>query len=157
MNGDAIGLGATLALLSDVVIAADSARIGDPHVKMGLVAGDGGALIWPMLIGPMLAKYYLLTGDLLPAPEARNLGLITRSVPAEALDEEVAKIVGKLAAGAPLAIRWTKRAINAHLQATAKMQFDLSLAYEGMTLLSADHAEAKAAFAAKRRPVFTGN
>jgi len=157
MNGDAIGLGATLALLSDVVVAADSARIGDPHVKMGLVAGDGGALIWPMLIGPMLAKYYLLTGDLLPAPEARGLGLITRSVPAELLDEEVAKVVRKLAAGAPLAIRWTKRAINAHLQSMAKLQFDLSLAYEGVTLLSADHAEAKAAFFEKRRPVFTGH
>jgi len=83
--------------------------------------------------------------------------LITRSVPAELLDEEVAKVVRKLAAGAPLAIRWTKRAINAHLQSMAKLQFDLSLAYEGVTLLSADHAEAKAAFFEKRRPVFTGH
>src|SRR5437764_7704969 len=64
MNGDAVGLGATVALLCDFVIAADTARIGDPHVRMGLVAGDGGALIWPLLVGPMLAKYYLLTGDL---------------------------------------------------------------------------------------------
>ena len=77
MNGDAVGLGATVALLCDFVIAADTARIGDPHVRMGLVAGDGGALIWPLLVGPMLAKYYLLTGDLVPAPEAARLGLIT--------------------------------------------------------------------------------
>jgi enoyl-CoA hydratase len=156
MNGDAIGLGATLALLSDVVVAVDTARIGDPHVRMGLVAGDGGALIWPLLVGPMIAKYYLLTGDLMPAEQAQAHGLITRSVAADRLDGEVGAIVDKLARGAPLAIRWTKRAINAQLQSPGKLQFDLSLAYEGLTILSADHAEAKAAFAAKRKPVFTG-
>lgn len=156
LNGDAIGLGATVALLCDAVIAADTARIGDPHVKMGLVAGDGGALIWPLLVGPMVAKYYLLTGDLLSAPEAQGHGLITKSVPADTLDAEVTKLAGKLAQGAPLAIRWTKRAINAHLQALGKLQFDLSLAYEGITILSEDHAEAKAAFLAKRKPSFQG-
>lgn len=156
MNGDAIGLGATIALLCDVVIAVDSARIGDPHVRMGLVAGDGGALIWPMLVGPMAAKYYLLTGDLIAAPDAQTLGLITRSVSADNLDAEVAKLADKLAAGAPLAIRWTKRAINSQLQALGKLQFDLSLAYEGITVLSEDHAEAKAAFLAKRKPSFKG-
>lgn len=156
LNGDAIGLGATVALLCDVVIAADTARIGDPHVRMGLVAGDGGALIWPLLVGPMLAKYYLLTGDLVPAPEAQAHGLITKSVPADTLNAETSRIAEKLAAGAPLAIRWTKRAINAHLQSLGKLQFDLSLAYEGITLMSEDHAEAKAAFIAKRKPVFTG-
>jgi enoyl-CoA hydratase len=157
MNGDAVGLGATVALLSDIIIAADTARIGDPHVRMGLVAGDGAALIWPMLVGPMVAKYYLLTGDLLTAPEAQAHGLITRSVPVEALDGEVERIANKLSAGAPLAIRWTKRAINAHLQSLGKLQFDLSLAYEGITLLSADHAEAKRAFLAKRKPAFSGS
>jgi enoyl-CoA hydratase len=157
MNGDAIGLGATVALLCDVVVAADTARIADPHVRMGLVAGDGGALIWPQLVGPMVAKYYLLTGDAMPAAEAQAHGLITRAVPADALDAEVDKIAGKLASGAPLAIRWTKRAINASLQALGKMQFDLSLAYEGITLLSRDHAEAKAAFLSKRKPEFDGS
>lgn len=156
MNGDAIGLGATFALLSDVVIAADTARIADPHVKMGLVAGDGGALIWPLLVGPMLAKYYLLTGDLMSAADAQHHGLITRAVPAAELDAEVDRIVQKLANGAPLAIRGTKRAINAYIQSIAKTQFDLSLGYEGITMLSQDHAEAKAAFLAKRKPVFRG-
>jgi enoyl-CoA hydratase len=156
MNGDAIGLGATIALLCDIVIAADSARIGDPHVKMGLVAGDGGALLWPMLAGPMVAKYYLLTGDLMPAPQAQAHGLITKAVASALLDEEVAMIAKKLTEGAPLAIRWTKRSINSYMQSIGKLQFDLSLGYEGMTLVSEDHAEAIAAFKAKRKPVFKG-
>jgi enoyl-CoA hydratase len=156
LNGDAIGLGATIALLCDVVVAADTARIGDPHVRMGLVAGDGGALIWPLLVGPMVAKYYLLTGDLIAAPEAQSFGLITRSVAAEKLDETVASIAGKLTAGATLAIRFTKRSINAALKSQASLQFDLSLGYEGITVLSDDHSEAKAAFLGKRKPQFRG-
>lgn len=156
MNGDAIGLGATIALLCDFVIAADTARIGDPHVKMGLVAGDGGALIWPLLVGPMVAKYYLLTGDLVAAQEAQSLGLITRSVPMEKLNETVAAIAGKLTNGATLAIRFTKRSINAALKSQANLQFDLSLGYEGITILSNDHQEAKAAFIGKRKPQFHG-
>ena len=156
MNGDAIGLGATVALLCDFVIAADTARIGDPHVRMGLVAGDGGALLWPLLVGPMLAKYYLLTGDLVAAPEAARLGLITRSVPVDVLDGEVDALARKLLAGAPLAQQFTKRSINAALKSMASLQFDLSLGYEGVTILSADHAEARTAFVAKRRPTFEG-
>jgi enoyl-CoA hydratase len=156
LNGDAIGLGATIALLCDMVVAADTARIADPHVRMGLVAGDGGVVIWPALVGPMLAKYYLLTGDMVSAPEAQSLGLITRAVPAEALDAAVAGIADKLVAGAPLAIRFTKRSINAFMKAQASLQFDLSLGYEGVTILSEDHEEAKAAFLAKRKPQFRG-
>jgi enoyl-CoA hydratase len=156
LNGDAIGLGATVALLCDVVVAADTARIGDPHVKMGLVAGDGGAVVWPLLAGPLVAKYYLLTGDLMPASEAKSLGLVTKVVPAAELDAATEAIVQKLAKGAPLAIRLTKRSINASIQALGKLQFDLSLGYEGLTMLSADHAEARAAFLAKRKPTFAG-
>ena len=63
LNGDAVGLGATLALFCDIIIAADTARIGDPHVRVGAVAGDGGAVIWPQLIGYARAKQYLLTGE----------------------------------------------------------------------------------------------
>ena len=86
LNGHAVGLGASLALLCDVIIAADNAKIGDPHVSVGLVAGDGGALIWPQLIGYAKAKHYLFTGDLMTAAEAEKLGLITQVVAAADLD-----------------------------------------------------------------------
>ena len=69
LNGAAAGLGATIALMSDIIIAADTARIGDPHIKVGLVAGDGGAIIWPQLIGFARAKELLLTGDLMTRPK----------------------------------------------------------------------------------------
>lgn len=109
VNGDAIGLGATLALVSDIVIAAETARFADPHVKMALVAGDGGAIIWPAAAGMAVAKYYLLTGEMMSAPEALDFRLIARMVPLDTLREETAKLSARLAASAPLALRWTKR------------------------------------------------
>ncbi|MFN0145181.1 MAG: enoyl-CoA hydratase-related protein, partial [Dehalococcoidia bacterium] len=80
VNGAAAGLGATVALMCDVVIASRNARIGDPHVKMGITAGDGGAVIWPLLVGVNRAKYMLMTGDLIPADEAMAMGLVNRVV-----------------------------------------------------------------------------
>ncbi|MEN2977793.1 enoyl-CoA hydratase-related protein (plasmid) [Tistrella bauzanensis] len=156
MNGDAIGLGATIALLSDVVVATEDARLADPHVRAGLVAGDGGALIWPLICGVMKAKYYLLTGDMMRATEAERLGLITRVVAKDGLDRETARIVSMLRANAPLALKWTKRAINAHIDATGRAIFEMSLAHEGLTIMSSDHLEFRAAFREKRTPVFTG-
>jgi enoyl-CoA hydratase len=156
MNGDAIGLGATLALFCDIVIAVDSARIGDPHVRVGLVAGDGGAVIWPQLIGYARAKEMLLTGDLLDAPKAVEWGLINRAVPADALDETVDAMARKLMRGAQPATRWTKVAANLGLRQLAHAVLDASLAYEGLSSASADHREGVAAAAEKRRAAFRG-
>ncbi|WP_372500858.1 enoyl-CoA hydratase-related protein (plasmid) [Tistrella mobilis] len=156
MNGDAIGLGATVALLSDVVIAADTARLADPHVRAGLVAGDGGALIWPLICGIMKAKYYLLTGDMVAAPEAERLGLVTRAVPPDDLDRETSRIVSMLLANAPLALKWTKRAINAHMDGYGRLLFEASLACEGLTVMSEDHSEFRRAFVEKRKAGFLG-
>src|SRR6476659_17178 len=77
LNGPAVGLVASVALLCDVVVMADTAVIADPHVRIGVVAGDGGAAIWPALLGPILAKRYLLTGDPVTADEAARMGLVT--------------------------------------------------------------------------------
>jgi enoyl-CoA hydratase len=107
VNGHAVGLGATIALLCDVIFAAESAKIGDPHVKVGLVAGDGGAVIWPQLIGFARAKEYLMTGTLIPASEAARIGLINHAVPDAALDDRVDAFCDQLMAGAVQAIRWT--------------------------------------------------
>lgn len=157
LNGDAVGLGATLALMCDFVIAADTARLGDPHVKVGLVAGDGGALIWPQLIGFARARRYLLTGDLITGKEAAEIGLVTFSVPLEDLDAETDKWVDRLARGATTSISGTKLAINAALKMIASTQMDLGMAYEGLSNISADHQEAVSAFTEKRKPNFSGD
>lgn len=156
MNGHAIGLGATIALSCDIVIAAEGAKIGDPHVSIGLVAGDGGAILWPQLIGFLRAKEYLLTGDPIPAPEAARMGLINRAVPADQLDEDVYALAHRLASGARKAIRWTKVTTNIALKQLAHSIMDTGVAYESMSNVSQDHREAVAAFREKRKPVFTG-
>jgi enoyl-CoA hydratase len=156
MNGHAMGLGATIALACDIVIASDQAKIGDPHVLIGYSAGDGGAFLWPQLVGYLRAKEYLLTGDPIPAVEAARMGLINRAVPPQQLDDEVYNLARRLASGARKAIRWTKVSINLGLKQLAHMTMDSSLAYEALTNLSKDHQEAVAAFREKRTPNFTG-
>jgi enoyl-CoA hydratase len=156
VNGHAVGLGATIALLCDIIIAADHAKIGDPHVNAGLVAGDGGALIWPQLIGFARAKEYLFTGDLMTAAEAERIGLINHVVPADQLDDKVYGLARRLAGGAMRSIRGTKEAINIPLRQLAHSMMDLSLSLETQSNLSEDHQEAVWAFAQKRRPNFTG-
>lgn len=157
MNGDAIGLGATLALCCDMVIAADTARIGDPHVRAGLVAGDGGAVLWPQLIGYVRAKYYLMTGELIEAKDAAAMGLINRAVPEAELDAAVDTLAARLAGGATKAIRWTKVSANIALKQLAHGVFDAGIAYELMTQIADDHAEAVHSFVEKRKPRFTGS
>lgn len=156
VNGHAVGLGATVALLCDIIIAADHAKIGDPHVNAGLVAGDGGALIWPQLVGFARAKEYLLTGDLMSAAEAERIGLINHAVPADQLDEKVYGLARRLASGPMKSIRWTKQTINVPLRQLAHSMMDLSLSLETQSNLSKDHQEAVWAFGEKRKPNFSG-
>lgn len=156
MNGHAVGLGATVALLCDIIIAADTARIGDPHVGIGLVAGDGGAVVWAQRIGLARAKEYLLTGELLTAPKAAEIGLINHAVPPAELDAAVDALCGRLLAGAPNAIRWTKVLTNLELKRIAGAVMDAGIAYESLSVRTADHREGIAALKEKRAPVFTG-
>jgi enoyl-CoA hydratase len=156
VNGDAVGLGATLALMADIVIAVESARISDPHVRIGLVAGDGGALIWPLLVGYARAKEFLLTGNPVSASEAARIGLVNCAVPACELDATVARFVQQLAEGAPLAIKLTKAAVNLPLRQAVETVLEASLASENLTLRSADVREGVLAFLERRKPVFNG-
>lgn len=156
MNGAAAGLGATIALLCDVIIADETAKIGDPHVKVGLVAGDGGALIWPQLIGFAKAKELLMTGDLLSAPEAKALGLINYAVPAGELDAKVDEIVGKIMANPKWAVRWTKTTANIPLRALAAQLMDASIGWESVSNYLGDRKEAVAAFKERRAAKLTG-
>lgn len=157
LNGAAAGLGATIALLCDIIIADEKALIGDPHVKVGLVAGDGGALIWPQLIGFAKAKELLMTGDLLTAPEAKALELINYAVPSEQLDAKVAEIVAKLQGNPKWAVRWTKTVANIPLRALAAQMMDASVGWESVSNFHADRKEAVDAFREKRAPNLTGD
>jgi len=146
VNGAAVGLGATLALFCDIIFAADSSFFSDPHVSIGMVAGDGGAVIWPQLIGFARAKEFLLTGDRIAAGRASEIGLINRAVPAGQLDAEVDALADRLAGGATKAIRWTKVTANIALKQLAHSMMDTGLAYEALTNNSADHRARVQAF-----------
>ncbi|HEX7935257.1 MAG TPA: enoyl-CoA hydratase-related protein [Paraburkholderia sp.] len=156
VNGPAIGLGCSIALFCDVIFAADTAKFADPHVNVGLVAGDGGAIIWPQLIGYARAKEYLLTGDPIPATEAARIGLINHAVPAAELDERVNQFADRLANGATNAIRWTKVSANIGLKQLAHAVMDTCMSYEWLASKTADHQEAINAMLEKRKPDFTG-
>ena len=145
-----------LVVLCDIVIASEKASIGDPHVRVGLVAGDGGAVIWPQLIGFNKAKEMLMLGDLIKAADAERLGLINHLVPPEELDDKVYAIAERLANGATKAIRWTKTVTNIPLVEIAHKIMDASIAYETVSNTTADHQEATTAFHEKREPVFKG-
>lgn len=156
VNGAAMGLGATIALFSDLVYAAKHAKIADPHVKVGYAAGDGGAVIWPALLGPARAKRYLLTGDVLTGEDAARIGLVNEAVAAEDLDRTVDEIAQRIANGASLAIQFTKMSVNVTLKQQLVSVIDASFAYEALSGRSEDHQEAVTAFREKRAPRFTG-
>ncbi len=156
VNGPAVGLGASLALLCDTIFMAEGAAIADPHVSVGIVAGDGGAVIWPLVLGPARAKQYLLTGDSLDATEAERLGLVNRVLPADELYDEALAFARRLAAKAPLAVRYTKLSVNKLIKDALNVAFDTSTALEIVTLQSEDHDEALAAIREKRAPNFNG-
>lgn len=157
LNGHAVGLGATVALFCDVIFAADHAKIGDPHVAIGLTAGDGGAIIWPQLVGIARAKEFLLSGRLLRASEAEKIGLVNHALPIAELDAKVAEYCQTLLGGAQLAIRNTKSLLNESLRRDVDALLLRGLRLEKETLKSADHREAIAAMREKRTPQFGRN
>lgn len=157
INGDAIGLGSTVALFCDVIFAADTARFGDPHNNVGLTSGDGGQIIWPHLIGYARAKHYLFTGEKVGAKEAAQMGLINAAMPAEELDSYVDAYAQKLAAMPTQSLRWSKSTINVPLRQMAASMMDLGMAYENVAARTKDHVEAISAFREKRKPVFNGS
>ncbi len=154
VNGHAMGLGASIALLCDLIVVAESARIGDPHVKVGVVAGDGGTVAWPLAMGPALAKQYLLTGDPISATEAHRLGMINEVAPDDECLERALHWARRLAANAPMAVQYTKLAVNKLLKDAANTAFDVATALEIVTFQSDDHAEALAAIRERRDPTF---
>lgn len=155
INGDAIGIGATISLFCDIVYMADHARIADPHVRAGMVSGDGGAVLWPILMGPNRAKEYLMTGDLVSAQDADRLGLVNHVLPAESLMDEAMAMARRLADGPAIAIRLNKRLVNKDLEERVARLYDLSVAFEAISIESTDHREAIASFLEKRPAKFS--
>ena len=157
LQGDAIGLGATVALACDAIVASRTVSIADPHVAIGLVAGDGGCVVWPAAAGLLRAKRYLLTGDRLTAKDAWAMGLVTDLVdgPSDVLPAARA-LAARMAALPPLAVQGTKRALNRVMQARAGEVLDLSFALEAASMASDDLVEAIAAFKERREPKYHG-
>ncbi len=158
MQGDAVGLGASILLGADAIVAARKARISDPHVVIGLAAGDGGCVLWPQHIGLLRAKRYLLTGDRLTAEDAYAMGLVTdlADTPEDVLPAARA-LAARIAGLPPLAVQATKRALNQLFRNRLEEVFEIALAAEMETFVSDDVLEAINAFRARRKPEFRGS
>jgi enoyl-CoA hydratase len=142
IEGPAIGFGATLAMLCDVKFAAENAQIGDPHVLVGLVSGDGGAVLWPWLIGVGRAKRYLMTGDLISGAEAERIGLVEEVVAAGEANAAAVRFARRLERGHRRAIRGSKASVNKLLRDSANQILDTSLALEKECMMSGGYDEA---------------
>jgi enoyl-CoA hydratase len=153
INGVAVGAGLVVALMADVSIMADTARITDGHTRLGVVAGDHAAIIWPLLCGMAKARYYLLTSDFLDGKEAERIGLVSLCVPRDDVLAKAWEVADKLAAGSQNAVRWTKRALNNWLRQAGPI-FDQSLALEMLSFMGPDVREGARAIREKRPPRF---
>jgi enoyl-CoA hydratase len=153
INGVAVGAGLAVALMADVSIMSETARITDGHLRLGVGAGDHAAIIWPLLCGMAKAKYYLLTADFIDGKEAERIGLVSLCAPADKLMDKAWEVADKLAAGPQLAQRWTKRALNNWLRVAGPI-FDTSLAFEMLNFLGPDVKEGISGIKEKRPPKF---
>ena len=157
INGHAMGLGASIALAGDITIIVDDAKIGDSHVGVGLATGDGGALLWPHLMGLVEARRHLLSGKPLSGADAKAKGLVTEAVARDVLDTTVAEWVGTFLAQSPEAAQTTKQCLNLDILDKARRYMDEMLRLETVSWESPNHPEAVRAILEKRPPCFTPN
>ncbi len=153
INGVAVGAGLVVALLADISIMSENARFTDGHTKLGVVAGDHAAILWPLLCGMAKAKYYLLTSDFIDGKEAERIGLVSLCTTADELMPRALAVADKLALGSQQAIRWTKRSLNNWLRMAGPI-FDQSIALEMLTFMGEDVREGLQAIREKRAPRF---
>jgi enoyl-CoA hydratase len=153
IRGSAVGAGLAIALLADVSIAAEDARILDGHTRLGVAAGDHAVIIWPLLCGLAKARYHLMTNKPLSGMEAERIGLVALAVPDAKVLDTAFDTARALAAGSATAIRWTKHALNNWLR-LAGPSFDTSLALEFLGFKLADVREGLAAAREKRPAQF---
>ena len=153
INGTAVGAGLAVALLADVSVMAEDAKLTDGHTRLGVSAGDHAAIVWPILCGMAKAKYYLMTADFVNGKEAERIGLVTFCAPrAEVLAKALA-IAANLARGSQTAIRATKKSLNNWMRLAGPI-FDNSLAQEMLCFLGPDVREGLDALRNKRPAQF---
>ncbi|MDY6882029.1 MAG: enoyl-CoA hydratase-related protein [Desulfatiglans sp.] len=156
VNGAAMGAGMDMALMCDLRICSDRARFAEAYINLGLVAGDGGAYFLPKIVGIPKALELLLTGDMLSAEEAKELGIVNRVVPHERLMEEALLLAKKIAGKAPLATRMMKRAVYQSQTSTLRAHLDYISSQMALLSQTEDHANAMRAIIEKRKPNFVG-
>ena len=154
INGVAVGAGLAVALMADISIMSETARLTDGHLRLGVGAGDHAAIIWPLLCGMAKAKYYLLTADFIDGREAERIGLVTMCVPPDQVMPKALDVADRLARGSQISIQWTKRALNNWLRQAGPI-FDQSLALEMITFTQPDVLEGARAIREKRPPRFS--
>ncbi len=157
INGDAYGGGAILAIACDFKIAVEAAKFGFLFVRVGLTGADAGAAyLLPRLVGLTRATEMLMLGEVIGAPDAYRMGMLTRVVPPEGLDDEVSRLVNKILNGPTLAIKMTKKALTGSLDKDLKTELDFECYAQTLCIQSADAREGVKAFKERREPVFQG-
>ena len=136
VNGPAVGLGCSLVALSDIVFMAESAHLADPHVVLGLVAADGGPVVWPLLTSLQLAKEYALTGDRIPAERAAAIGLVNHVCPDGEVFEQAMACAHRIAKLPQGAVEDTKRILNIQMERAVLSVLDYALGAEDRSFTS---------------------
>lgn len=156
INGAALGAGLDMALMCDLRVCSDKARLGESYILMGLAPGDGGAYFLPRLVGTAKALELFLTADVISPDEALRLGIVNQVIPHDRLMEETIALAQKIAGRPPLAVCMTKRAVYQAQSSTLRAHLDYISSQMSLLSETEDHLEAARAFLEKRKPYFHG-
>ncbi|HLT99460.1 MAG TPA: crotonase/enoyl-CoA hydratase family protein [Burkholderiaceae bacterium] len=156
INGHAIGAGLDLACMCDIRIASEEAKMAASFIKLGIVPADGGAWLLSRTVGGPKALEMMLTGDMINAHRALELGLVSRVVPHDSLLDEAHALARKISAHPPRSLRLTKRLLRESERSTLASSLELAAAYQALAHHTKDHDEAVNAFIDKRPPVYRG-
>ncbi|MDG2521477.1 enoyl-CoA hydratase [Caulobacter segnis] len=156
VSGYALGGGCELAMMCDFIIAADSAKFGQPEINLGVAPGIGGTQRLTRLVGKSKAMDMILTGRMMDAEEAERAGLVSRVVPADSLIDEVMGVARKIAGQSPLAVMMNKELVEAALETTLTQGVKLERRLFHSLFAFEDQKEGMGAFVEKRKPQFKG-